>query len=345
MTRARKLSPGLAAASLATTLVVLTGTFGGTATAAGQPGQAAVHPTVSTAAKAKVLLEPGATGWKVRALQVRLKEAGLFRRHPTGVYNKGTTRAVRNFQITIGRRATGLLDVRTRDRLAAVTRTPSKAEQAGPGKTLMARGSTGPRVLNLEARMRQIGWFDRNVDKTYDRATAIAVRNFQAKRRLAVTGRVDPRTRDLLHASTRKPTKAERLNQVSVPSDGQPLDSRCLTGQALCIDKTSRSVRWVVDGQVREDLDVRFGSSSTPTRDGAFTVYRKSRDHVSSLYNSPMPFALFFSGGQAVHYSPDFARVGYSGASHGCVNVRDYAAIAKLFDVVPIGTPVIVYWS
>src|SRR5690606_7755133 len=121
------------------------------------------------------------------------------------------------------------------------------------------------RVRNLEARMRQIGWFDHNVDKTYDRATAIAVRNFQAKRRLAVTGKVDRRTLKTVRTSTRKPTKAERLNQIPVASDGQPLDSRCLTGQALCIDKTSRSVRWVVDGQVREDLDVRFGSSSTPT--------------------------------------------------------------------------------
>ena len=47
-----------------------------------------------------------------------------------------------------------------------------------------------------------------------------------------------------------------------------------------------------------------------------------------------MPFAMFFSGGQAVHYSPDFAAVGYNGASHGCVNVRDYDGIAWLFDQV-----------
>ena len=43
-----------------------------------------------------------------------------------------------------------------------------------------------------------------------------------------------------------------------------------------------------------------------------------------------MPFAMFFSGGQAVHYSPDFAATGYAGASHGCVNIRDYDAIAGL---------------
>ena len=45
------------------------------------------------------------------------------------------------------------------------------------------------------------------------------------------------------------------------------------------------------------------------------------------LYGSAMPYAMFFSGGQAVHYSSDFAARGYAGASHGCVNVRDHAGI------------------
>ena len=47
-----------------------------------------------------------------------------------------------------------------------------------------------------------------------------------------------------------------------------------------------------------------------------------------------MPFAMFFSGGQAVHYSSDFAARGYAGATHGCVNVRDLAGIRWLFDQV-----------
>ena len=58
-----------------------------------------------------------------------------------------------------------------------------------------------------------------------------------------------------------------------------------------------------------------------------------------------MPFAMFFSGGQAVHYSPDFAANGYNGNSHGCVNVRDYNGMVWLFDQVGVGDKVIVYWS
>ena len=91
-------------------------------------------------------------------------------------------------------------------------------------------------------------------------------------------------------------------------------------------------------------MDVRFGSSANPTREGAFTVYWKSRDHVSTTYGSKMPFAMFFSGGEAVHYSSDFAARGYAGASHGCVNVRNYDGIKWLFDQVVVGDKVIVYW-
>ena len=140
----------------------------------------------------------------------------------------------------------------------------------------------------------------------------------------------------------RQPTKAELFNIVP---PGPALDPRCTTGRALCVDKSSRSLRWVVDGVVLRTVEVRFGSDELPTREGAFAVFRKSRDHVSSLYDTPMPFAMFFSGGQAVHYSPDFAANGYNGASHGCVNVRDRAAVAWLFDQVRLGDKVIVYRS
>ena len=146
---------------------------------------------------------------------------------------------------------------------------------------------------------------------------------------------------------TSEPTADELANRLAASAGNTPgaLDPRCLTGRALCVDKSSNTLRWVVDGAVRTAFDVRFGSQYTPTREGAFSVTYKNRDHVSSLYDSPMPFAMFFSGGQAVHYSSDFASVGYAGASHGCVNVRDYNGIAALFDQVQTGDKVIVYRS
>ena len=138
-------------------------------------------------------------------------------------------------------------------------------------------------------------------------------------------------------------TTATSANFTLLRTSSVKVDARCLTGRALCISKKERKLRWIVNGEVRMTLDVRFGSELTPTRNGAFSVGWKSRNHVSSLYHTPMPYAMFFSGGQAVHFSSDFARRGYNGASHGCVNVRDKAGIAKLFDLVKPGDKVIVY--
>jgi lipoprotein-anchoring transpeptidase ErfK/SrfK len=124
------------------------------------------------------------------------------------------------------------------------------------------------------------------------------------------------------------------------------VDERCMTaGKVLCIDKNpnDRKVRYLINGRVIKTLDARFGASGTPTREGVYTVYMKSRDHYSTLFNTSMPYAMFFSGGQAVHYSPDFAARGYSGASHGCVNTRDRGGIQQVFDSVEVGTKVVVY--
>lgn len=211
-----------------------------------------------------------------------------------------------------------------------------------PGPALLSPGMKNNEVRDLQARLRQIDWFEADVTGFYGDVTTEAVRGFQAKREIPVTGEVDRRTLDRLSAMTSEPTKAELANQLGGNVPGT-LDARCLSGRVLCIDKTSSTLRWVVDGEVLRTVDTRFGGSATPTREGRFQVDSKSRDHVSSLFDTSMPFAMFFSRGQAVHYSPDFAAVGYAGASHGCINVRDYDAIAWLYDQVQVGDAVVVY--
>jgi peptidoglycan hydrolase-like protein with peptidoglycan-binding domain len=216
------------------------------------------------------------------------------------------------------------------------------------GPTLYGPGDEGPEVREIQARLRQIAWFYGDVTDFYGDDTKTAVAGFQVKRGIPSNGEVDQRTLDLLVGMTTEPTADDLANVEPEPvdaADGSALDPRCLTGRVLCVDKSSSSLRWVVDGDVQMTLDARFGGNGYFTREGQFSVFMKSRDHVSSLYETSMPFAMFFSGGQAVHYSPDFAATGYDGASHGCVNIRDYDAIASLFDQVQLGDRVVVYWS
>ncbi|MFJ8868119.1 L,D-transpeptidase family protein [Streptomyces sp. NPDC102473] len=225
---------------------------------------------------------------------------------------------------------------------ATASRTPTARPSPEP-KTLMSVGDRSGRVRELQARLRQIGHFGRGPTGYYGTVTVTAVQSFQGKRGLARTGRTDAVTWERLLAMTRKPTAKELDPPVAGPAPAK-LDARCLKGRVLCISKNSRTLSWVIDGRVASTMDVRFGSQYTPTRDGVFSVYWKSRHHVSTLYDTPMPYAMFFSGGQAVHYSSDFAARGYNGASHGCVNVRDEGKIASLFAQVRDGDKVVVHW-
>ncbi|MFF7071181.1 L,D-transpeptidase family protein [Streptomyces pseudovenezuelae] len=218
--------------------------------------------------------------------------------------------------------------------------TPS-AGAAAPA-VLWSRGDSGLDVRELQARLRQVAWLYDGPTGSYDDLTERAVKGFQGKRGLPRTGRTDTVTWKRLKAMTHEPGTWELYLMGGQPADAP--DARCLTGRVLCISKTSRTLRWMIDGRTVMTVPVRFGSVGTPTREGVFSVYWKSRHHVSTLYDSPMPYAMFFSGGQAVHYSADFAAHGYAGGSHGCVNVRDEAAIADLFAQVRSGDKVVVHW-
>ncbi|MEU3461460.1 L,D-transpeptidase family protein [Streptomyces sp. NPDC006733] len=208
---------------------------------------------------------------------------------------------------------------------------------------MMKQGSTGTQVRELQARLGQLNLFSRTPTGTYGSVTANAVNDFQERYNLPMTGSVSAQTWSKLRSVTKQPTHAAMYPPATQPA-ATKLDPRCMTGRVLCISKTSRSLSWVINGKVQTSMDVRFGSQYTPTREGQFKVDFKSRDHVSTIYHTSMPYAMFFSGGQAVHYSSDFAARGYAGASHGCVNVRDKAAIASLFDQVKAGDKVVVYW-
>lgn len=307
-------------------------------------------PTQETAPPAPpappALLEAGDEGDPVRDLQHRLLQLEWFSGKITGVYGDDTVLAIEGFQAKRGITVTGEVDQATLDRLHSMTRQPTQDEMHNilrPGPALLAQGSTGDGVKDVQARLKQIGWYSPKIDGVYGPQTEEAVRGFQAKRQIPVTGEVDQRTKDRLYGMTRKPTTDELNNVVKSQTSTMTLDDRCLAGRVICISKGQRRLAWVIDGTIVDTMSVRFGSELTPTRNGVFSVYWKSKNHVSSLYDTPMPYALFFSGGQAVHYSADFARNGYNGASHGCVNVRDKGAVAALFDAARVGDKVVVY--
>lgn len=219
----------------------------------------------------------------------------------------------------------------------------SPSESAAPAvKPVMANGDENDRVRELQARLRQLKLMTSAPTGFYGSKTTAAVKTFQSQHGLGATGSVDEATWRKIQELSRTPTDEElsppTTNEVAAP------DPRCLQGRVLCISKESRTLAWMIDGKVVSSMDVRFGSENTPTREGLFQVEWKAKDWTSTIYHTPMPYSMFFSQGQAVHYSADFAARGYAGASHGCVNVRDKAKLSALFDQVKVGDKVVVYW-
>jgi peptidoglycan hydrolase-like protein with peptidoglycan-binding domain len=228
---------------------------------------------------------------------------------------------------------------------------PTATAEPTPVPVIVLRaGDTGPKVRSLQARLRQLNWFDGDVSDRYGTRTTAAVRGFQAKRGFDATGTLDERTWDKLVSMTHRPTADELANVKPKPAEPAPgsmswdVDERCMTGRVMCVSKSTKRLTWVVDGIPQYGFEVRFGSDELPTREGVFSVYLKKVDVISNLYHTPMPYSMFFSGGQAVHYSSNFARLGYSGASHGCVNVRNKPLLIQLYNEVRIGDKVVVHW-
>jgi lipoprotein-anchoring transpeptidase ErfK/SrfK len=83
-----------------------------------------------------------------------------------------------------------------------------------------------------------------------------------------------------------------------------------------------------------------YGADNKPTPVGEFPVLEKDADHVSNLYDAPMPHMLRLTwDGVALHGSPALRD---DLATRGCVGLpRGFAAL--LYDVVNVGDRVIVW--
>ncbi|MEO3978740.1 L,D-transpeptidase [Streptomyces sp. CAU 1734] len=105
--------------------------------------------------------------------------------------------------------------------------------------------------------------------------------------------------------------------------------------RVTCVD-LDRQLLWVQRGSavIFPPVPIRTGRDSEETRLGLHTIYWRSRDHVSDIYeDAPMPYAQFFDGGQALHGRLDDLYDG--GGSAGCVNLR-LADAAELWDLLDI---------
>jgi lipoprotein-anchoring transpeptidase ErfK/SrfK len=104
------------------------------------------------------------------------------------------------------------------------------------------------------------------------------------------------------------------------------------------IDKSSQRMAVRVDGMTRYSWPVSTGRSGYGTPSGVFQPQMMARRWFSRrYYNSPMPHAIFFYYGFAIHGTYELSRLG-GPASHGCVRLHPSHA-AALFALVQRNGP------
>ncbi|MGW7609415.1 L,D-transpeptidase family protein [Streptomyces sp. NPDC054766] len=153
-------------------------------------------------------------------------------------------------------------------------------------------------------------WLKLKVDGKQSVADCRAIRAFQKKHGIKpVTGIAGPVTW----------ARMRILSARNAPHVTRGCPARSY--RVACVDLTHK-ITWVQQrGRILYGpVPMRSGGAGHRTRTGWFRIFWKHRYHWSTLYNTPMPYAQFFSGGQAFHAVRGSIRT--VGGSMGCVNLR-----------------------
>jgi hypothetical protein len=161
-------------------------------------------------------------------------------------------------------------------------------------------------VYELQYRLKRVGLFAVAPTGYFGPITEAGVKAFQARNGLTPTG--------IVGYDTWRP-----LIKQSVRGRGAVPDGCTSWGWHACYNRRWHQVNLYHGGKLLNSWLVRGGGSTTRTRLGTFRVYYRDIDHVSTLFDTPMPYAQFFSGGQALHGSR-LMMDPFVDHSHGCVN-------------------------
>ncbi len=104
----------------------------------------------------------------------------------------------------------------------------------------------------------------------------------------------------------------------------------CAPTARACV-RLSTNQAWLLrDGKVVSGpVPISHGRTGFLTPTGTFRVSFKNEDHISSVYDQPMPFSVFFNGDIAFHQGS--VRV----KSHGCIHLTAAAARAFFAELTP----------
>ena len=138
-------------------------------------------------------------------LQQRLKDLGYYTIRVDGIFGSGTQRAVRWFQSVNGLSVTGKADSATQQLLYSAQAKAASGYSPESYDTLSRSNRYKAAVVPLQRRLKALGYLSGSADGYFGSNTYRAVRNFQSRNGLSVTGVADSGTQQLLYSSSARP--------------------------------------------------------------------------------------------------------------------------------------------
>ena len=159
------------------------------------------------------LLKRGSRGDGVYAVTSRLAELG-YPISATNYYNDSVVSAVRLFQSANGLSVDGMAGKLTQKELYSVS--AIGYQESGETYPTLVRGDRGMALIyTLQQRLKDLGYYTIRVDGIFGSGTQRAVRWFQSVNGLAVTGKADSATQQLLYSSSARPASGSSSSSSS----------------------------------------------------------------------------------------------------------------------------------
>ncbi len=182
----------------------------------------------------------------------------------------------------------------------------------------------GDDVLDLQERLRELGYYQGPLDGTYSPATVDSVRRWHRDRGLGDSAVVDGATWESLAGRD-----ATAQHEAPNPPPGEKA--------TLVIDVPKKKLSLYYDGVLFKEYTVATGRSNTPTPVGDWKIVDKGVNWGGGFGTRWLGFNVPW-GIYGIHGTDKPWSIGRA-SSHGCIRMRN-RDVEELYRLVPVGTPV-----
>ena len=246
------------------------------------------------------VLQKGAKGDNVTALQEALIELGYMTGKADGNFGAATEKAVKAFQEKNEYPVTGIMDANLQaflytgsPKAASGDKTSVKTLSPVQGVT-MRKGNKGSQVTKLQEALIELGYLKGSATGTYDTNTIGAVRSFQKKNGLTADGSAGAEVQKLLYsgnAISATATATPKVTEAPTPTPTVAVPEESLKEGATGQDVKTLQKRLKELGYYKSSIDGKFGRLVTKAVKDFQTAHGLDADGIAGKGT----YAILFS--------------------------------------------------